>query len=341
MRCYISYLAVTFVAAPAWADHAGPSTVGGGGGLAVISPDTLDEGHGAVGFRISYTRPDRRSDAVLEALAERNIHAHNTNYNLNAAIGAAYGVTHQLTVSAELPYVRRDRLREGEHSTIIGGSVNEVVQLGDVRGIGDLNVIGKYRLFHDRGLGLALLAGVKIPTGSTHRRDPDGERLETEHQPGSGSWDSIFGVAGGMAVGPLQVNASAIYQLSGKGAQHSRLGDRAQAGIALARHFSAAEHHDEVDEAHDGPGHHDHAHHHGSWDAFVEMTAEWEGRQKVAGEVEDASGGKSVWLAPGVRFNSAGGFSMAAAVGLPIWQHIRASHPSNDYRLALSIGHGF
>ena len=90
-------------------------------------------------------------------------------------------------------------------------------------------------------------------------------------------------------------------------------------------------------------GDHDHAapHGHQSFDAFVEMTGEWEGRQTVDGETEANSGGKSLWLTPGARFNSASGFTVAAAVGLPLWQRIRASHPDNAFRLILSLGRAF
>ena len=102
-------------AGPALADHMGPSGFGSGGGMSVFSPDTLDGGHWAAGLRLTYTRPGQRSDATLEALAARHIHAHNTDYNFNASVGIAYGVSHHLTISAELPYVRRDDLREGEH----------------------------------------------------------------------------------------------------------------------------------------------------------------------------------------------------------------------------------
>jgi len=100
-------IGAVFVSAPAFADHMGPSGLSSGGGMNVLSPDTLDEGHASVGFRLTYARPDQRSDKELEALASEHIHAHNTDYNLNASIGAAYGVTHELTVSAELPYVHR------------------------------------------------------------------------------------------------------------------------------------------------------------------------------------------------------------------------------------------
>jgi hypothetical protein len=324
------------IASPALADHLGPSGAGSGSGLEVIAPDTLDAGHGGVGFRLLYTRPGHRSDAELEALAAQDIDAHNTDYNLNASAGIAYGVTHHLTVSAEVPYVRRDSLREG----IAGG----VEQLGSVAGIGDMSLLAKYRLTGEEGVRFAVIGGLKLPTGSTHRRDLAGERLETEHQPGTGSWDPIVGASAATKLGTVQLTASALYQFSGMGAQHTRLGDRLQGGVSLSHHFGAAEaehHHDEAEG-------HDHHHHdetaaarHNSWDAFVELGGEWEGRQQIAGTVEEASGGAWVYAAPGIRFTSAAGWSAGAAVALPIWQDIRISHPDNRYRLMLSLGKGF
>src|SRR4051794_32863228 len=125
--------ALLALSAPALGDHMGPSSVGAGGGLTVSSPDTLDAGHGSIGVRLSYTRPEQRSDAKLGELAAEGIAAHNTDYNLNASLGVAYGITHHLTVAAELPYVRRDDLREG--------AVGDVERLGSVAGVGDVNVL--------------------------------------------------------------------------------------------------------------------------------------------------------------------------------------------------------
>ena len=312
--------------------------------MSVFSPDTLDGGHWAAGLRLTYTRPEQRSDEELEALADEHIHAHNTDYNLNASLGVAYGVSHHLTISAELPFVRRDDLREGEHSHTPGGVVNEVVQLGSVSGIGDLSLLAKYRLTEGEGPGFALIGGIKMPTGSTHKTSIEGERLETEHQPGTGSWDPIFGASGALPLGVVQLTASALYQWSTKGAQETRLGNRLQGGIALSHRFgetphghapSHNHHHgDELDEHHAEPAR-------SSWDAFVELAGEWEGRQKIAGEVEQASGGKWAWVAPGLRFNAASGWSASVAVALPFWQEIRASHPDNRYRLTLSLGRAF
>jgi hypothetical protein len=328
---------------PALADHVGPSGFGGGRGAAVFSADTLDQGHWAAGLRLTLTRPEQRSDTELAALAGQHIHAHNTDYNLGASLGLAYGISHRLTVSAELPYVRRDDLREGTHAHAGGIALNGVEQLGGVAGIGDMSLLAKYRLTGERRAGFALVGGLKLPTGGTHQRSRDGERLETEHQPGTGSWDPLLGVTAAMPLGAVTLTASALYQFSRRGAQHTRLGNRLQGGLALSHRFGQPPHqHGEAHSRHHGDELDEHAEKPApSWDAFVELGGEWEGRQTVDGEVEAGSGGKWAYLAPGLRYNAASGWSAAAALALPVWQRIRASHPDNRFRLMLSFGRGF
>lgn len=343
MRPKSPLLGLALIASPALADHVGPSGVGGGS-INVIAPDTLDAGKAAIGLRLTYTRPEQRPDAELAALAGQHIHAHDTDYNLNGSLGIAYGISHHLTVSLELPYVRRDDLVEGTHSLVAGQPVNGVEALGTVAGVGDASLLARYRLTDSPNAMFTLIAGIKAPTGSTHQESEAGERLETEHQPGTGSWDLVAGASFGAVAGPLRLTASALFQFSGEGAQRTRLGGRAQAGIALSHRFGPpAHHHEGADEQDHEGGEHEHRtpHGHQSWDAFVELTAEWEGRQQVGGEIEEATGGKAVWLTPGARFNSASGFSVALAVGSPVWQRVRASHPDNDYRVTLSIGRAF
>jgi hypothetical protein len=346
MRAKSSALGAALIAisTPALADHVGPSGFGSGGGISVFTPDTLDERHWSAGLRLTYTHPEQRSEAELEELAAEHIHAHNTDYNLNASAGIAYGISHHLTVSAELPYVRRDDLREGTHEHIGGVAINGVEDLGSVTGFGDMNLLAKYRISDGGTTGFAVIGGIKIPTGNTHNQSPDGERLETEHQPGTGSWDPIFGASASTKSGAVQVTVSALYQFSTEGAQNTRLGDRFQGGIALSHRFGPAPHeHGDADSHHHGSEldeHHD-EHAHSTWDAFVELAGEWEGRQKVDGGVEEASGGKWAYVAPGLRFNAVSGWSAGAALALPVWQDIRASHPNNRYRLMLSVGQAF
>lgn len=330
-RRFLLAAAAVGLASMASAHHMGASGVGAAGGVTVFGPATLDEGHGSAWLRLIYTRPDQRSSGKLEALAGKGIDAHNTDYDLNASAGAAYGITHRLTVSIEMPYVRHDSIRAAD-----GGSVE---QLGSVGAIGDMDLLAKYRLTRAESWGVAIIGGIKVPTGSTHQHDRLGHRFETEHQPGTGSWDSIFGASAGTKVGPVNLAASAIYQIAGEGAQKTKLGDRLQGGVAVSHHFGPAE-----QEHHHHHGHFEseHAHPHTtSWDAFLEVGGEWEGRQRIAGAVEQDSGGQWAWVAPGVTFNAASGWSASAAFAIPLWQRIRPSHPDNAYRFMVSLGHGF
>lgn len=299
----------------------------------MFGPATLDEGHGSLWFRLVDTRPEQRSDSELQTLASGAIDAHNTSYDVNAGVGAAYGITHQLTISVEVPYVRHENIRATDPE--LG-----VEHLGGVGGIGDISFLAKYCLTPEGPAGIALIGGIKVPTGSTHEQDVFGNRFETEHQPGTGSWDPILGASVGKKLGPVSLAASAIYQVGGEGAQHTRLGNRLQGGIALSHHFGPVEE-EQGDDDHDGALHHEAHPHSSSWDAFVELAGEVEGRQRIGDEVEQDSGGKWAWVAPGVTFTAASGWSASAAFAVPVWQRIRPSHPNNAYRVMLSLGHGF
>ena len=242
-------------------------------------------------------------------------------------------------VSAHLPFIRRNELRAGEHSHSGGAVSNTVEQLGSVSGVGDLSLVAQYQLAHDHAAGwfVGLLAGLKVPTGSAHRTDPSGERLETEHQPGTGSWDPLFGLAASKRWGNWAVHGSALYQLSTQGAQATELGDRMNLSLAVIYNLpnGPAEH------AHDaGAEHHGHAPE-PQWGVMLEATHEWEGRQTIAGLVETDSGSQVMRLSPGVRYTAPQGWSAGISAGFPLWQDVGVSHPENSFRVTATVGTSF
>src|SRR6185312_3855984 len=99
---------------------------------------------------------------------------------------------------------------------------------GDTAGLGDASVLGQYRFLENKATGTeaALLLGAKLPTGKTNTYDVFGERFEAEFQPGSGSWDGLFGLAVTQRAGPWSFDANVLYQLVTKGALDTDLGDR-------------------------------------------------------------------------------------------------------------------
>lgn len=320
---------ISFIPAGARADHSLATPGALAGAVSTVGADTLAPGQWAAGVRMTYDLPRDRDDAELIELASHHVHAHNADWTGRATLSLAYGAADHLTLTASLPYVHRDGLRAGEHSHVGGAAVNEVVELGSAGGFGDLTLGAQYLLAHDHdaGWGVALIGGIKLPTGSTHRRSDEGERLETEHQPGSGSWDPYAGVALSKQWSATRLDANLLYQATSRGAQRTELGDRAVASAALSRSLGTAG---------DGEDHAD-----GGWSLSLEGIGEWEKRQRVDGELERDSGGKVAWIAPGVRYTAASGWSAATSLAVPVWQDIRPSHPDNRLRLTLSLGRAF
>jgi hypothetical protein len=305
--------------------------VASSGPVITAGAETLAAGDLSGGLQFSFNRPDAYSDAELIAFASEHVHAHTTDHTMRMAASVAYGVTGHLTISANLPFINRNDLRAGHHSHAGGAALNTVEALGSVSGVGDLSLMAQYVLAHDHGEGwwVSALGGVKLPTGSTSERDVAGERLETEHQPGTGSWDPLLGFAAQKRWGATSAHVSALYQYSTTGAQATRLGDRMNVSGALVYTLGGTEHHE-----HSGSGH-------GTWGVMLESQFEHEGRQRIAGVVEADSGGEVLWLAPGVRYAASTGWSAAVSAGVPLWQDVGLSHPENSFRIVAQVGSRF
>ena len=193
------------LSSPALADH---SIAAGGvsqsGPIVTLDAQTVSADAFVGGLSVNVTRPDAYTDAELIGSAAQHVHAHTTDYNATASASFAYGVTGHFTIAASLPFVVRRDLREGAHSHAGGAVSNTVEQLGTVSGIGDLSLLGQYIVAHNHKQGwfVSALGGIKVPTGQTHETDRSGERLETEHQPGTGSWDPLLGLAASKSSGP-------------------------------------------------------------------------------------------------------------------------------------------
>jgi Putative MetA-pathway of phenol degradation len=260
-------------------------------------------------------------------------------------IALAYGVTDDFTVSARLPFVRRTDIREGlffnEHPEL-GENVGIVETLGDASGVGDVTLLGQYRFLKvsASGFEMAALLGVKLPTGKTSENTNEDERFEAEFQPGSGSWDGQFGLAATMRSGPWSFDTSALYHLVTEGTQNTDLGDRLLYGVALSYRVMggpAAEEHVHADGA-------VHLHKAASQtlnvDLVLELNGEWHDKQKAGIEVDDNSGGHTLYVSPGVRL-SAGDWSGFASVGIPVVEDMNGLQPDPDWKLVTGVAFSF
>jgi hypothetical protein len=359
-----------FFTAPAEAHHpGGGGNTGSGGPINTISADTLDEGLIAASVRYEFIRLGKLSDADLLAAASQGNHAHSIGSIDSISLSAAYGITNDLTFSVRLPGVRRSDIREPGEDMLSGGHMGNmnagdmsslmssgVNMRGNSAGFGDVTMLGQYR-FHNNtqaGTSAAVLFGFKAPTGSTSQRDTAGQLFEAEFQPGSGSWDGLFGAAFTKRAGRWSFDVSGLYWLISTGTQNTNLGDRFLFGTAVSYRLIGATGSSKEMELHEYcmqprnqlqehclyHANHDHSDMMKTpytLDLVLELNGEWHDKQRIAGIPDPNSGGTTVYLSPGVRVG-VDRFSGFVSFGVPIINQHNGIQSKPEYRVLTGIG---
>lgn len=348
----IGALLALLLTSTAAAHHpSGAGSTGGAGPIVTVPGTTLEQGQSSAAVVFELLKFNALSDAQLSVPG----HPHSLDAILAPSLLYSYGITNDLTLTLRLPYVRRTDIREGH----LHGGVPEIHELGDSSGIGDLSVLGQYRFYNNRAAQVeaALLLGVKIPTGSTNQTTSDGERFETEFQPGSGSWDGLFGLALTKRTGPWSFDANILYVLATQGAQDTDLGDRFQYNAAISYRIIGGSpgsgrpmYAGALPEPmyHGGPKAPRHRHEHEeapaprgpALDLVLEVNGEWHARQEIAGVRDPNSGGNVVFLSPGLRL-SYDKWSSFVSVGVPIVTNLNGLQAESDWRILTGVAVNF
>ncbi|MCW8193792.1 hypothetical protein F6455_03200 [Proteobacteria bacterium 005FR1] len=320
-----------------FADHPigifGPTT---GGPVVTPTAQTLPQGQWGVGVNGQYRRFDDRSRRQLLAQAGEEGHVHALDFLSSGSVALSYGVRDDLTFSLSLPYVRRENILEAHLHGDHGGGFHE---LGDASGLGDAAAAVYWRPWEsDTGLKTALSVGIFLPTGEDDQLNAEGERLETEFQPGSGAWRPFVGVITSWNGERIAWHSNLRYTLANEGAQDTELGDKIDYGLALVYRLNGAD----EEHAH-GPGVSGHRHHGSSslnWDALLEFTGEYTHGQTIDGITEDDFE-NIIYLAPGLRLSGIGGWTTALSLGVPVYEHRKEGHIDTDWRAVLSASFSY
>ncbi|MBI5016213.1 MAG: transporter [Deltaproteobacteria bacterium] len=285
-----------------------------GGPITTVPASGLERGQWVTDLGVDYLRFDTFSqDRLLRfAAADREVHnvASVTTYTAGFSLGLAEGIG----VHLGLPYVFRDDVVESEPP-------DEVHRHGDASGFGDASVHFHHRLVHfvEHDLRLALLYGLKVPTGDTSEKDADGTRFEAEFQPGSGSWDPFLGLSASAGPGPLSVHGNVTYTLVTEGTQDTDLGDRLSANLAAVYRLSAPV----------------------AVDLVLEANGLWQAKEKAHGEKDPDSGGRVLLLSPGIRAIFGQWLAAYGSLGVPVFQDLNGDQNELDYRLTAGVNASF
>jgi len=330
----------------------------GAGSTTTLTALTLPQGAMTIGFESQYLSNNEISDFDLAHLAEDGEQVHSVEDVSNFSLNTAFGLTDRLTIGLNLPYVTRSGIREGPHqheeepghteqdvhadedlladSDHSAAEAPEIRHLGSSSGIGDLTLYSQYRFLgdDDSNVHVSALMGVKTPTGKTDVLNDEGHRFEAEHQPGSGSWDWLAGMAATRQWSKINLDSNVLYAFAGDGSQFSNLGDVFNYNIALSYRFTHDSKH----------GHGAASHHHdapeNSWDIAVELNGEWRDYVTVGDIRQTHTGGNLVYIAPSVRFNNRNGWTAYASLGVPVIENLNGVQSDPKFRLFVGISSG-
>jgi hypothetical protein len=235
---------------------------------------------------------------------------HNEIRTINrlASLQLNYAVNDRFQLALTAPYVSRFH----EHFDTESRE-NEKWSFG---GLGDATVQARLRVFSSHSLehaALWLTGGVKLPTGSRRETDAGGEDAEVTITPGTGSTDALLGLTyqsgflrDTSLAGPLghstiiPVFVGANFRMNGRGTHDYRRGHELQLNAGVEYPLSRAVH------------------------LMGQVNARMLGKDSV-GETDenpDLTGGRFVFLSPGVRVLIRGGTSAYAIVQVPAYQHV-------------------
>jgi len=244
---------------------------------------------------------------------------------------AGYGFTPRLKVFASIPYVKNTM--DMSMLMDMGMGMEEWMEraMEDVNGLGDITLMGLYRIYADRDIrpsrALSAGAGLKLPTGSYTERTPSGRLVHAHMQPGTGSWDPILSIIYTRMGESLLLQANLTYQITTENSKGYEFGDSLAANLAakyaLSRFFNLT---GDVLYLH------------------TERSDDRKGEYTSPGSLMDDprnTGGDSVWLSPGIEIIPVRKGVLALKYQFPAWEDVNGVQLVSSYRVLTSLGYSF
>lgn len=308
-----SLFILCLAASAALADH-GKGAVGG----KTISPRTLHEEDASIETGFRYQRSETFSDDRLLTESANGHDIHSVDWLAEFSISGSYGVTDHLTLSLSMPFEVIHGFRFVEDD---GVNPPAVEGANSIVGMGDMSLLGKYSLMSEP-IEVAVLLGVKIPTGNTGQLDNAGNLLEPDHQPGTGSWDPLIGVAALKQFESFTITSSIFYRYTTEGRHEFRPGQ--QLTIAVKGEVQVA-----------GLGKFPRVY------VSLELAEQWTAMDRDDGVRNHDTGGSSLTLGPGIRVRVNDHVTFGASFAVPLYQGLYGEQHKERFEFLFGTGVDF
>jgi len=188
-------------------------------------------------------------------------------------------------------------------------------------GIGDIKLIGRYRILSqkDSPISLAVGLGISLPTGNSNDKYR-GKTLPGFLQIGSGSFDPIFEIGAHKIMDRHWISSHLMYVMTTKG----KLGDRDferpdvfKYNVAYGFAFSK------------------------KFDVGIELNGIIKTRAELDGVIKDNTGGHSVFLTPGIHFKFARGMHFDICTPIAVYHNLNGPQLAEEYQIAAKLAFKF
>ncbi len=240
--------------------------------------------------------------------AHREIRTNNELMQLDIGVG----VTEQFALQLAIPFFN---LRTHEHGH---GSADFSRQDG-TSGIGDVRLIGKYALWVSTKHLLVGGLGVKAPTGEYKLLDQEGEINEPTIQPGTGSWDGLASAYYAYQIRPHRLDSflSGSYQVTTENDLDYKMGNTLilNGGVSYRIVEKVL--------------------------TSLQVNMRQAPRDEFKGEQVPSTGGRWVYVTPGITVQASPNTALYAHVQLPVYQYVNEENLVPRYGLIFGVSHAF
>lgn len=249
---------------------------------------------------VDYTRP-RRGQKPGKKCLERSMEKFQATFRA--------GISDHFDARLIVPFLNKEMTRQSFNKEFTDSH----------SGIGDIKLIGRYRIWSQKGkdpFNLAVGAGVKIPTGTTDEEDDSGLCLPGFLQTGTGSWDPIVELGAHKVIGRHWFSTYYMYRMTTEG----ELGDRDfESPDVFKYNFAYAYALSNL------------------FDLELELNGDVKSKAKLDGVKKENTGGHMVYLTPGVHFKFHKGMHFDVGMPIPVYRDLNGIQFSEDYRVVAKL----
>jgi len=231
---------------------------------------------------------------------------HTRNRYLNAAFD--YALSPAWAVSLQVPFIQRD------HNHVVN-DVSPVYESWDISGLGDMRLQARRQFPLSPASSAGMVFGVKAPTGKINDANAEGVVAERSLQSGSGTTDAILGayyyrrLEGDAAT----AFAQAQWQRPVTRRDGYEPGQQVSTDIGLRYALTLAT------------------------SALLQVNLLWKDRDQGINAEPEESGGRYVYLSPGINRALTPHLQVYGFVQLPLYQYVNGTQLTADESLMLGV----